>query len=319
MQTYDSSDIALIIPTKDRPEKIKYLLTSIVLQNKQCGRIIVVDGGRNSVKGLVDGFLGRLPVEYHICHPPSQIRQRNMAISLLDSRVPLVGFIDDDIILEPHALENMLNFWNKTVPEPAGVSFNIANARRYQHSWVKGFTGMSSPCPGTILRSGYNVAIFPASQDFKSQWLCGGATVWRQDILKKYANNSVSSKWAICEDIIFSYPISKKFPLYVCANAKVRHEHVYDHVKNMKYVYYGRTAVLWRLYFVTCHSELSLAFFLWMIFNQIISRLFFGIVCFKMSDIQYAFGQIEGIVLGVVSVISGVSVLSLLDDYRLDD
>ncbi len=87
-KTYTGHDVAYIIPTKDRPEKVKNVLESLASQTMSCGRLIVVDGGQ-SVKDIVMGFVDRLPVEYYECHPPGQIRQRNMALSLLDGRTPL--------------------------------------------------------------------------------------------------------------------------------------------------------------------------------------------------------------------------------------
>lgn len=317
-KTYTGHDVAFIIPTKDRPEKVKNVLESIASQTMSCGRLIVVDGGQ-SVKDICMGFVDRLPVEYYECDPPGQIRQRNMGIRLLDERTRLVGSLDDDIVLEPDALEKMLAFWNRTEPETAGVSFNIENNPPYRHSWMRAVIGMSSPQQGQVLRSGYNVAISPVDIDLKVQWLCGGATVWRKEILKNFPHKEIYSRWAICEDVIFSYPIGKKFSLYVCADAKVRHEHVYDHRSKMKYRYYGRTVTLWRLYFVESHAELSRIFFLWMLLGQITGRCILGILSFRIRHIQYAIGQIEGAVIGLTALLRGLNLLSFLNEYTISN
>lgn len=315
---YIGQDLALVIPTRDRPQKLRNLLHSLANQTMPCGRVIVVASGQ-SVEEIVTSFVGRMPVEYHGCDPPGQIRQRNMGIRLLDERTRLVGSLDDDIVLEPDALEKMLAFWNRTEPETAGVSFNIENNPPYRHSWMRAVIGMSSPQQGQVLRSGYNVATSPVDTDLKVQWLCGGATVWRQEILKKFTNKEVHSRWAICEDVIFSYPIGKKFPLYACADAKVRHEHVYDHTTKMKYRYYGRTVTLWRLYFVESHAELSRMFFLWMLLGQITARCISGIISFRMSDIQYAIGQIEGTMIGLTGLLRGLNLLSFLNEDTISN
>ena len=316
-QIYTAKDIAFIIPTKDRPEKVKNVLESIASQTMLCGRLIVVDGGQ-SVKNIVMSFSDRLPVEYYKCYPPGQIRQRNMAISVIDGSTPLVGFLDDDIVMEPRAVGSMVAFWNKCEPDTAAVSFNIIN-NPYSHSWIKAIIGMSSPQQGQVLRSGYNVATSPVAFDLKAQWLCGGATVWKREILREYINKEIYARWAICEDLIFSYPIGKKYPLYVCADARVRHEHVYDHMAKMKYRYYGRTVTLWRLYFVESHIELSRIFFLWMLLGQITARCISGIISFRASDIEYAIGQIEGIIKGLATLHRGSNLLSLLDEDTISN
>lgn len=315
---YTGQDLAFIIPTKDRPEKVKNLLDSMANQTITCGRIIIVDGGQ-SVRDIVMSFSDSLPVEYYTCFPPGQIRQKNKGVSLLNDQTRLVGFLDDDIVLYPQALERMIIFWNWCEPDTAGVSFNIVNGPSYRYSWVKALMGMSSAKQGRVLRSGYNVPTTPADSHLKVQWLCGGATVWRREILNRFTGREIYSRWAICEDVIFSYPIGKEYPLHVCADAKVRHEHVYDHAAKMKYRYYGRTVTLWRLFFVESHVELSRMFFLWMLFAQICARLVMGIFSFRMRHIEYAIGQMEGAIRGLSALHRNVNLLSLLNEDTSSD
>ena len=310
---FNQDDLAVIIPTKDRPQKMENILGSLRDQTVACGRIIVVDGGQ-SVEDVVMKFAAHLPVEYYDCHPPGQIRQRNLAISKLDNRTPLVAFLDDDIVLETDAIENVLKFWSNCDPKTAGVSFNIINNPPYRYSRVKALFGMSSSEQGRVLRSGYNVATTPVQKNLQTQWLSGGATVWKFDILDSHQHTDIISRWAICEDVIFSYPIGKKYPLYVCADAKVRHEHVYDHKAKMKYFYYGRTITLWRLYFEESHPELSRLFFLWMSLGQILTRFALGIFTFRMHHIQYALGQIDGAASGLSALAKGKQLLTLLNE-----
>ncbi len=59
---YTSSDIAVIIPTRNRPELIKRHLNSLVDQECKIGRVIVVASGID-VESIVIGFKDRLPVE----------------------------------------------------------------------------------------------------------------------------------------------------------------------------------------------------------------------------------------------------------------
>lgn len=309
---YTGTDLAFMVPTKDRPEKMKNLLESLVAQTEGCGRIIVVASGQDIGK-LVRSYADRLPVEYHHCEPPGQIRQRNLAISLLDDGTPLVGSLDDDIVLMPDAVEAMIDFWNRAQADTAGVAFNILNNPPYRFSVFKALIGMDKR-QGCVLPSGYNVSTSPVSEDLKSDWLCGGATVWRQEILKDFPHKPIQSKWAIGEDVLFSYPVGKRFPLYVCAAAKVRHEHVYDHAVKLKHRYYGRTVTLWRFYFVEQHSELSALHCAWMVAGQILARAAWGLIRANPDDVQYAVGQSQGLAACLMSHFRGDSIRPLLDD-----
>ncbi|MEW6219283.1 MAG: glycosyltransferase [Thermodesulfobacteriota bacterium] len=308
---YTGQDLAFIVPTKDRPQKMRNLLESLVAQQVACARIIVVASGK-SIEGLVLSFTDRLPVEYYHCDPPGQIRQRNLGISKLDDRTSLVGSLDDDVVLEEGALAAMLDFWNRCEPETAGVSFNVITNPRYQYSWTKALIGMSSRRQGVVLPSGYNTAISPVESDLRSQWLCGGATVWRQEILTRYTNREVSSRWAIGEDVMFSYPIGKTYPLYVCAAARLRHEHVYDHVSSHKERYYGRTVTLWRLHFAHANEDLSTLACIWMLLGQVLLRLTYGLAYRESAHIHYAAGQLEGLKTGLGALLRKVDLVEVV-------
>jgi glycosyltransferase involved in cell wall biosynthesis len=297
----------------NRPEKMRSLLDSIAGQTVACGRIIVVDGGA-SVRDVVMDFADRLPVEYYICQPPGQIRQRNMGIGLLDDRTPLVGCLDDDIVLLPTALEKMLECWNRCPSDTAGISFNIINMAPDRHSWLKGVMCLSSPVQGQVLPSGRNTPILAVTQDTQTKWLCGGATVWRREILTEYRNREAKARWAIAEDLIFSYPIGKKYPLYVCAAAAVRHEHVQDHTRKMKHKYYGRTETLWRLYFVATNAELSRRHYFWMQLTTLTARILMGILLFRPKHLQFAAGQMEGLCVGIKVLVTGQDLSVLVNE-----
>jgi glycosyltransferase involved in cell wall biosynthesis len=310
---YHGSDLAIIIPTKDRPEKVKNLLSSISKQTLLCGRIIIVDSGMD-IENIVDAFINYLPVEYYRTSVQGQIYQRNFGISLLDEKTKLVCSLDDDIVFESETIASMISFWNDCESETAGVSFNIVNNPPFKHTLLKAFIGMSAPQQGRVLASGYNVTISPVDKNIRTQWLCGGATIWKKEILDKFVNKEVSAKWAVCEDVIFSYPIGKKYPLYVCADAKVRHEHAFDYKVKMKYRYIGKTATLWRLHFVESNPELSKLLFFWMVSWEIMIRLLRGIFLLRPQEIQYAFGQMEAAIQALIAKFIGKELLNLLND-----
>ena len=312
--SFTGQDITFITPTKDRPGKIKNLLNSLADQTEQCGRIIIVDGGE-SIKDLVLSFQERLPIEYYECRPPGQIRQRNMGISLLDDTKPLVCFMDDDIVLESNALENMIAFWNSREPDTAGIAFNIINAPRYTSSFIRRLLGSDPGGAGRVMKSGLNSSIGNVTADTRTQWLPGGATVWKLEIIRQFAHREIFAKNAVCEDLIFSYPIGKKLPLYVCHAGKVRHEHIYDHNVPMKHKYYGRTDTLWRLYFVCSNREdLSVTAFFAMLVRNIFSCLFHGIFFGRRERLERAFGLIEGFFVGLSFVLRGKDLIEAIEE-----
>ena len=311
---YNESDLAIIVPTKDRPEKVRNLLESLAAQAVPCGRIIIIDGGA-SVKEAVLAFADRLPVEHHLCRPPGQIRQRNMGIALLDETTPLVGFVDDDIVFEETAFAEMLSCWNESEELPAGVAFNIVNFPAYVPGMIRRLFLIDAAEPGRVMKSGMPTPIVNVSSDIRSQWLPGGATIWHQDIIRAHQHREIYAKRAMCEDLIFSYPIGKRYPLYVAHRARCRHEHVADHTAPaIAHRYYGRTYMLWMLYFVTQHRELSVPAYLWMGLGMITGDVLQGLFRGRRERLQKAWGELSGILTGVRQLVVGGDFAAVLTE-----
>lgn len=312
---YVATDIAFIVPTKDRPAQIEKLLESLFRQTQTCGRIVVVDGGK-CIEHIISKFRGRLELEYIQCSIPGQIRQRNMGIEALGTKYRLVGFLDDDLVLEPDALEKMVEFWNQIEIGTAGVGFNITNVPPFRHSFILGLFAMSSTKPGVVLKSGYNVCINHIPVSSRSQWLGGGYTVWRSDILNLFTQNTLNTRWAIGEDLRFSYPIGTQYPLYVCADAKVRHEHVFDQSSPGKvYWYRGRKSVISQFYFVQLHAEnFSRLACLWMLLGKCTLRLAISCANFDRHLLLQALGEISGFFICFHAALTSKNLLKQLED-----
>lgn len=295
-------DFTILVPTKDRPDKLKDLLESIANQEEACGRVIVVASGM-SVEDVVMGFADRLDVEYHFSATSGQIKQRNLGIALLDEKTPLVCFIDDDIVVEPNALKKMVEFWNRSESDTAGVAFNIVDETPWFGSWWRRFFILGGEQCGQISKSGFNPPIWSIKEDIQTAWLPGGATAWRTDIVKKYPHHEVHAKWAPCEDLIFSYPIGKTYRLYVCAASHVRHARIQNPQKRMPNRYYGRQEMMWRLYFVTLYDEFRVGWLIWSSFGLIANGMIQGIIAFDVARLELMLGRIEGLFQGLKALV----------------
>ncbi len=312
---YSNCDIALIVPTKDRPHKINSLLKSLVHLKNVPGRVIIVDGGK-TVEHIVLKFSNSLPVEYYQCSPPSLIKQRNFGISKLNQSTPLVGFIDDDIVFDKDALPQMIDFWNRTTEKTAAVSFNIVNVPKDRCTFLNRLFFLSDTTPGRVLKSGVTTTYHNFDHNIKTQWVCGGATVWRLDIIKSIPQQQdIPSRWAVCEDLIYCYPVGKTHDFFLCSAARVRHEHDHDYVKpDAVYRYIGYNEVLWRLYFVMQTEDMSRV--AWMLYA--IGRSLSNILCsIKQMDLQFlkkATGNLAGLGHGLLTMIRKNDLKDLLDE-----
>jgi glycosyltransferase involved in cell wall biosynthesis len=310
--SYKTEDIAIIIPTKDRPEEVKRLLQSIASLDCKVCRIIIVASGQD-IQDVVMAFKPFLPVEYYTCEP-GQIRQRNKGISMLDDSTRLVATMDDDAVFDKTAITEMIKFWNNAEHDTAGVGFNVVNRSGHRHTWLRGFLGVSVPEFGRILKSGVNTAISNVKDSIRSQWLNGGATVWKQEILKTCFHREIRSRWAICEDLIFSYPLGKERPLYVCHGAKIEVEDVT--IKNETpelYRYRGKSQFLWGLYFVLNNKELSVNSFLRYEIMKLLGITIQGIIFRDYRKIQRSIGIISALYLSFDLLLKKNNIVNILE------
>ena len=292
-----SSQITIIIPTKNRLNQLNALLTSLTLQTYKVGHIIVADGGENA-NNVVKNFINDLPIVCIDCPVKGQIAQRNHALSFLKKNQEMVAYLDDDLQLDSLAFKEILDFYNSFAKKPGGVSFNITNLHPQKNSIFRQLFFMSLNPAGNVQRSGYNAPITNVQRNEKVKWLLGGATLWRRDILENNKVDKVNLSWAVCEDLIFSYPISKYEQLYVCAKAKTLHIDDKVYLTYFDTLKKSKIGTLRRYEFVCQNIELSKILFFWMLIGQILGRIFLLPKNIK-EELGYLIGTIQGLMICV--------------------
>jgi glycosyltransferase involved in cell wall biosynthesis len=313
---YTASDISFVIPTRDRPEKLLATLIALAEQAVPCGKVIVAASG-SDISEVILPFEGQLNVEYVHCDEPGQIAQRNRGLALLDANVRLVGFLDDDILLAPDALGNIVSFWNHVEPNTAGISFNVVkkDGRRLP-LWRR--TAEKLVPPGRVFMSGFSAPTEALDVSVRSARLRGGATIWRKAVLDEFKQDEIRASWAICEDLIFSYPISKKYPLYYCAEARVLHDHEISRSGNgSDHFTRGETWALWQLYFVTLNRDLSVAAYALTVAGISSLGMIMGLLIPSRRSYRWFFlGAFRGALRGLARVLRQQDLMPLLEEHH---
>jgi glycosyltransferase involved in cell wall biosynthesis len=259
--------LACIVPTRNRRSDLWRMLSSIRDGTCAPDQIIVVDGGDEgqTVEDVAIRF-APLAIEYVRVYPPSLARQRNAGVERLSSDVTLAGYLDDDLVLEPTAIEAMLDFWESADEHVGGASFNITNVEPPSASPLKHVFLLETATRGIVRISGYHSMICPVDQTIYTDWLFGGATVWRRSVVDRFPYDEWFVGTGFLEDVDYSFTISRHFKLAVVADARV--EHLSPPIRADRQYLLGKWQVVNRLYFVRKHRELSLAFCLWALFGQ---------------------------------------------------
>ena len=288
--------MALIIPTADRRRVLTRFLNSTVLQKDRIAQIILVDGGKASVEDMVEKF-PQLPIDYVRSSYPCLTKQKNQGIAHVAPDIDLVCFFDDDIILEDDAIQNMLQFWEDNGEEVGGVAFNIINVEKRKTSFMKKFFLTSSEAKGRIMRSGYGAMLSPVDDSIFTDWIFGGATVWRREIFEKYHFDEWFEGYGYGEDLDFSYNVGKKYKLAVIAEARV--QHIKDYTEGNDHVLFGKMQVVNRFYIVTKFKEFSKILFFWSSCGQMLENLYMALSRKK----KIYFDRLAGNLVGLWSII----------------
>jgi glycosyltransferase involved in cell wall biosynthesis len=240
-----------------------------------------------------------LKIRYERCLPPSAARQRNRGLACVDPSIGLIGFLDDDGVLEPGALGRMAEFWSTAGQDIGGASLNMINhpevfaAGLKRGTWVERL-GLYSGKPGQVLPSGFQVMIGPVRETTFVRWLGSGASIWRRCVVGEFGFDEWFRGYSYLEDLDFSYRIGKKYRLAVVAGANYRHLHA-PHGRGSGFDF-GRREAANRIYFVSKNPELDLSrCFLTLGLRMVIS-LIMAVRERKIGFLNRAAGTLVGIV-----------------------
>ena len=214
--------LALVVPTKDRPEDLRKLLASVAAQTRAPDQLIVVDGSDPPVKSICDDSR-ELQVDYLRVFPPSLAQQRNAGMRQLRAEITHAGYLDDDIVLEPDAIEQMARFWERAAGDVGGAGFNIVNRPRIAGMWLKRLFLIEDREPGRMLRSGCASSFVVHEGDLETDWLSGGATVWRREVIEHFAYDDWFAGTGLLEDVDYSFNVRGAWRLALASGARLAH------------------------------------------------------------------------------------------------
>lgn len=268
--------IGFVIPTKDRRADLTALLASLSAQTRRPDQIVVVDGGDDAVKDVCAAHPD-LPIDYLRVRPPGFTRQKNAGTDAVRRDIDLVGYIDDDIELEPEAVERMLAFWVAAGEDTGGAEFHITNQYFKPATAFTRIFGTNNGKGGTILRSGFNVVLHPVERDTEVEWLSGGATVWRHEVVDTVKHDEWFAGYGHMDDIDYSVMVGEHgWRMFVVANARLAH---YERpIAEDREYSFGVYDTVNRYYLVSKHrGRFSVPRWYWATLGKLLGRTFAGL------------------------------------------
>ncbi len=297
--------ISFIIPTVQRYKDLEKLLESFVIQTKTPDEIIIVEQGSTETERLVEKF-SKLSITYFNVNFRSLTKARNFGVK--KARGDIIGFLDDDIVLDKNYVENVKDFFSEHT-QALGVQGVITNFEQghakkvggntivytLYNAFAKVFLLNNSSSKNKLLLSGRNQYASRVSKIQNCEWLSGIGN-YRKKVFEEFTFDESLKGYALGEDKLFSYPIFERYPksLYIIPSIQCEHHHAESgRPKDKKWVKMkiNYTYYLWKKLFKK-HGFLAKMSYLWANLGDVIIVLF-SILLFQ-NNITFLWWHIVG-------------------------
>jgi len=261
---------AILIATRNRAAEISILLSSISSSNLLPSEIIVVSSGV-PVNDKISQY-PHLPIKLHHIEGRGQIRQKQIGLSLISDKVKWILFLDDDLRILPTTLSELFASLTLLGKENLVLGLGLSGNTPIKYSKLsRALKIVKRNQLGKVGRSGNNFNYQDSQEIIKTSWL-NGASMWHRDAVGEYNFDYLDSKYSICEDLIFSYKVSKLGNLFYIPTAKFEFQSevkpLVDEFESFKANCY------WRYFFVISNKELSKNTFLFRQFLRTVKFIF---------------------------------------------
>jgi len=216
MHTGPSLSLSAIIPTKNRARDLEATIESLVTQTRLPDELIVVDQSPER------SFTKPIPIPLRYIHDPKiggEAEAKNVGMDTAKSDIWL--FLDDDVVLEPKFVEELLAAYS---PEVAGVSGIITNYVRpplARHFWNTIF--MRGPFKDVRQRVYWRSATLRNSKPIRVHQFGGGLMSFRAAAVTGLRFDERSKGASPGEDLDFCAQFSRDKILLIAPKARLVH------------------------------------------------------------------------------------------------
>jgi GT2 family glycosyltransferase len=238
--TIEKLKLSVVIPTKDRFQDIIKCIESILIQTVQPDELVIVDASeKQGLSRLINRQFSEKVRILYVRSKPGLTRQKNVGVGVCSGDI--IFFLDDDVVLEKEFIKEVVTiFDNDPGKRIAGVCGSIIGPEKHnEFEWslrsmlITAIQTLSEAIAivfllrirgdGTFRASGFPNYPYVANEVKRVEFLPGGLTGWRREILNKFKFDERLPGPSICEDDDFSYRVSRKYVNIFTPYAKLVH------------------------------------------------------------------------------------------------
>jgi len=224
--------LSAVIATANRAVHLAEAFSTFLSQSRLFDEIVIVDASSDdATKNLCTNWLSRLPLVYIPCQIMSAAVQRDIGIKA--SNGDIVYFLDDDVLLEDHYVEEIARLFEND-PEQAigGVSGTIINQTYGKPGWITRqylyfMAGeYSFSYAGRVIGPGINLLPEDEGPDIKQvEWMPSGACAYLKTALNAVGGfGDFFKAYSMCEDVYLSTRVAQKWKLMNTRKARLFHK-----------------------------------------------------------------------------------------------
>ena len=226
--------ISLVIATCGRPAVLGRMLESVKEQDARPAEIMIVDvSDDGETRRVIEDLAGDFEPGCRLCWLRAGARgaavQRNQGVA--EASQAVIGFADDDVILEPHCMERL---WAalQSAPDVGGANAMITNQKYHEAGAATRFVyrliggGRGPDYAGRMFGPAVNT--LPADRDTMPEvvlvdWLNLGLTLYRREALPEPPFGPEFTGYSMMEDAALSLVVARKWKLANARTARIFH------------------------------------------------------------------------------------------------
>jgi glycosyltransferase involved in cell wall biosynthesis len=294
---------SVVIPTRNRGESLRNLLSRIIDQSVSPTEIIIVDSSEE--KQLVyEKFDQR--IKYIHTTQMSAAKQRNTGMLSLKEDIQVLFFLDDDTNPNSKYFEEMIK--TLTAYNAVGVSGLAINTEKKERIPPKGLVGLmkritflDSNIDGKLLISGVGIPVRKKNIGvIEVEWLIG-CSCWDFRKIEKLRFEEDFMGYSLGEDVIFSARARRLGKLFVNSGIFLDHRELPQVDQNIITFNY-----MWVYYRFRISNFLENKFAFYPAFYlSVLAKIILALVTMLTRPLR-GIKQIVGLTLGLINIFKGI-------------
>ena len=235
-----------------RPKPLINVLQSVARQSLFPNEILIIDGSTNNETETVldENTFNNLKYFKVDASERGLTKQRNFGINKVSEASEIICFLDDDVVLDSHYFENLINTYSEK-PDALAVGGYITNEVNWEkerlpkdknHFYYDGwqrtepfrfkirklFGLLPDTNPGFMptFSHGRSISFLPPSgKIYQVEQLMGGVSSYKKEVFNTLKFSTYFEGYGLYEDADFSLRMAKTGKLYINTKAQLGHYH----------------------------------------------------------------------------------------------